>query len=182
MDVFQGSLCGDGFISGPEQCEAADLGGESCATLGMGQGPLACDPLTCQFDLSACDFATDPSPTSQRPYPDGVVYEPPRTIEECMELSDYLLNNFFDYPLAEQPRVCACDRCLDTFVPCLVDYECLNIIACCVDAGYYDASCGISSACTGVINQTMSSGVALGLAMPLESCFQSVCRGSVPQP
>lgn len=47
--------CGDGLISmnHGEACDGADLGEESCASLGMGSGELTCSP-ECRFDTSGC--------------------------------------------------------------------------------------------------------------------------------
>src|SRR5262245_50234597 len=45
--------CGDGAINvAGEQCDGADLGGESCASLGFVAGTLGC--AGCAFDTSAC--------------------------------------------------------------------------------------------------------------------------------
>lgn len=44
-----GPPCG----SGPG-CDPADLGDETCGTLGLGEGTLSCDPVTCMFDTSMC--------------------------------------------------------------------------------------------------------------------------------
>ncbi len=50
--VFQ---CGDGTITPDyEDCEGEDLDGESCSTLGMGGGTLACNDA-CKFDTSNCE-------------------------------------------------------------------------------------------------------------------------------
>jgi hypothetical protein len=46
--------CGDGVITGSEQCDGSNFGGESCATLGEGSGTLVCDPVTCSLDVSMC--------------------------------------------------------------------------------------------------------------------------------
>jgi cysteine-rich repeat protein len=46
--------CGDGIIQPGEQCDGADLQGFDCASLGLGGGVLACDPITCTFDTSMC--------------------------------------------------------------------------------------------------------------------------------
>jgi hypothetical protein len=37
-----------------EGCDASDLDGHSCQSLGAGSGTLSCDPVTCTFDLSMC--------------------------------------------------------------------------------------------------------------------------------
>ena len=47
--------CGDGAVNAVfEQCDTADLGGATCATLGHVTGDLACDG-SCQFDVTDCD-------------------------------------------------------------------------------------------------------------------------------
>jgi len=45
--------CGDATISTGEECEADDLGGESCVSLGFAGGKLAC-ATGCTFDKSGC--------------------------------------------------------------------------------------------------------------------------------
>lgn len=48
------SVCGNGLVEPGEQCDAGDLQGESCDSLGLGVGPLACEPESCTFDTAAC--------------------------------------------------------------------------------------------------------------------------------
>src|SRR5215470_12761406 len=49
--------CGDGIIGGGEDCDGANLGGATCASLGYsGGGSLACTP-GCAFDTTACGCA-----------------------------------------------------------------------------------------------------------------------------
>ncbi len=55
------SLCGDGIIEGPEECEGADLNDSSCASLGFTSGSLSCDSA-CGFDKSDC-VTVSPSPS-----------------------------------------------------------------------------------------------------------------------
>lgn len=45
--------CGDGTLQPGEQCDGAELGGQTCEGLGRGGGALACAP-TCTFDTSQC--------------------------------------------------------------------------------------------------------------------------------
>ena len=45
-------VCGDGMIEGMEECEGADLDGQTCMTLGFSGGTLAC--ANCQFDKTQC--------------------------------------------------------------------------------------------------------------------------------
>lgn len=48
-----GASCGNGAIDDDEACDGDDLDGESCASLGLGQGELTC-AADCSFDESAC--------------------------------------------------------------------------------------------------------------------------------
>jgi hypothetical protein len=51
-----GSVCGDGQISGGEQCDGQNQGGQTCATVSMGActgGYLICTPQ-CIFDYTSC--------------------------------------------------------------------------------------------------------------------------------
>jgi hypothetical protein len=49
-----GGVCGDGVVDPGEQCDGANLQGFDCASLGLGGGVLACDPIICVFDTSMC--------------------------------------------------------------------------------------------------------------------------------
>jgi hypothetical protein len=40
-------------------CDADDLGGQSCQSLGLAAGVLACDPVSCQLDTSLCGVTFD---------------------------------------------------------------------------------------------------------------------------
>ncbi len=59
------SVCGDGVVEGPEDCEGEDLNGETCQSLGYESGTLQCD-IACDFDTSDCvPYPTStPTPTS----------------------------------------------------------------------------------------------------------------------
>lgn len=46
-------FCGDGIVNGTEQCDGADLAGQSCQSLGWDMGALACSG-SCTFDTSNC--------------------------------------------------------------------------------------------------------------------------------
>ena len=48
------SGCGNGIIQDEESCDSGNLGGESCASLGLGEGLLQCDAFTCTLDTSMC--------------------------------------------------------------------------------------------------------------------------------
>ena len=48
------AICNDGIRQSPEQCDGSDLGGKTCATIGLGQnGSLGCTDQ-CVLDTSAC--------------------------------------------------------------------------------------------------------------------------------
>lgn len=45
--------CGDGVIEAPEECDGAELGGQTCMSLGFSGGTLSC-ASNCAFDKSQC--------------------------------------------------------------------------------------------------------------------------------
>ena len=47
------TVCGDGVVAGPGECEGTDLGGQTCEGLGFQSGTLACD-ASCAVDTSGC--------------------------------------------------------------------------------------------------------------------------------
>ncbi len=51
-------FCGDGVRNEDEECDGADLGGETCLTLGFDGGSLACTE-DCTFDVSGCEYCGD---------------------------------------------------------------------------------------------------------------------------
>jgi len=48
------TTCGDGVIQGSEQCDANNLGGATCQSLGYQSGLLFCNLTNCRFDASMC--------------------------------------------------------------------------------------------------------------------------------
>lgn len=46
-------VCGDGVVEGSEQCDGNDLNGQTCQSLGLGFGTLACN-VDCTFNVSGC--------------------------------------------------------------------------------------------------------------------------------
>ncbi len=48
------TLCGDGFISGGEECDGTVPEGKTCASVGFASGKLAC--RQCHLDTSKCSF------------------------------------------------------------------------------------------------------------------------------
>jgi len=57
FDTSGCSICGDGVQQGPEDCDGLDYGGETCASLGLGMGNLACNLANCQFVFTGCSGA-----------------------------------------------------------------------------------------------------------------------------
>ncbi len=49
----KGTTCGNGVKDGKDDCDGVDLGGASCASLGLGAGTLRCTER-CTFDTSGC--------------------------------------------------------------------------------------------------------------------------------
>jgi hypothetical protein len=47
-------VCGDGVATGSEVCDAPDLRGETCISLGFSDGTLGCLPDCSDFDTAAC--------------------------------------------------------------------------------------------------------------------------------
>lgn len=50
-------LCGNGSMEGAEECESGNLGGATCASLGLISGTLGC--TMCRYDTSSCDSCGD---------------------------------------------------------------------------------------------------------------------------
>jgi len=80
--------CGNGIINSPEQCDGANLNGQTCVTRGFIAGTLNCSP-TCTFDTSACtNGVSDPCnpkdcsscPTSGQ----AVQSSPGCCVEQCL--------------------------------------------------------------------------------------------------
>ena len=59
LDAGDAGDAGDAKSKGPcegeGECGPDDLRGESCDSLGLGEGTLECDESTCTFDTSMCD-------------------------------------------------------------------------------------------------------------------------------
>jgi hypothetical protein len=52
------SECGNGILEGAEQCDGSELNHMTCVDLNYGysEGTLGCDPDTCTYDISDCEF------------------------------------------------------------------------------------------------------------------------------
>lgn len=177
----QRAYCGDGVVTYPEQCDGSDLNGETCSTLGEGAGQLLCQRSICQFDVSMC--GSEPVDPAGPAYPDGTYYAAPETPERCMELSAFLLRTYFSYTVADDAWSCACDNCLDTYGPCLTDYDCTNIVACCIASGKPDQGCMTDPECGSLIVEWFPLDPSnMELLTSLSSCFLSACMGLPPTP
>jgi len=51
--------CGDGVIDSGEACDGSELASNSCVGLGYTKGTLACDPITCEYDVRDCSTCGD---------------------------------------------------------------------------------------------------------------------------
>ena len=58
-----GAVCGNGVREGGEQCDGADLGGQTCQSQGFSGGTLSCTG-SCTFNTSACTAACGARGTS----------------------------------------------------------------------------------------------------------------------
>lgn len=63
LDDFGGGsinpvVCGNGLKEGAEVCDGADLGGQSCTTLGYASGTLACSTNCSSFNTTSCSSAS----------------------------------------------------------------------------------------------------------------------------
>jgi cysteine-rich repeat protein len=59
--VDENDVCGDGIITGLEQCDSDDVGGADCTDAGFDTGTLSCNNATCTFDISQCALDTCPN-------------------------------------------------------------------------------------------------------------------------
>src|SRR3990167_3408720 len=50
------TVCGDGIVETPEQCDGSSLNGASCTTQGFTGGSLSCSSA-CEFNTSSCTSA-----------------------------------------------------------------------------------------------------------------------------
>ncbi|MDG2305486.1 MAG: hypothetical protein P8R42_12730 [Candidatus Binatia bacterium] len=66
------SSCGNGAIDGVEQCDGAQLNGQSCQNRGFDGGTLRCNNV-CSFDEGGC--TSSPPPTGNGNCPDGYLTE-----------------------------------------------------------------------------------------------------------
>lgn len=55
LDLSSCSQCGNGLLEPGEACDEGDFGGASCASLGLGVGPLGCS-FQCELQTGACSL------------------------------------------------------------------------------------------------------------------------------
>jgi hypothetical protein len=141
-----GGLCGDGIVDAGEDCDADDLAGSDCFSLGFaGGGELTCDD-SCQFDTMGCSSITCGNGMLE----DG---------EEC-DGADFGAANCID--LGEGPGMPTCtNECTIDLSSCglegegegcLLSNDCKNDLYC-EDFNCYDGSlgdpCSFDSQCLG---------------------------------
>jgi hypothetical protein len=80
------SLCSDGIVQQPEECDGTNFGGATCASLGyLGGGTLSCNYL-CQLEKSGCLTACNNGILEPGEFCD----KPGTPVEDCTKLSsDY---------------------------------------------------------------------------------------------
>jgi hypothetical protein len=54
VDCGPAPVCGDAIIESPEVCDGSELGGNTCTSLGYGDGTLACGSDCQSFDIGGC--------------------------------------------------------------------------------------------------------------------------------
>src|SRR5512145_1409036 len=47
-------ICGDSILNSGEECDGTQLNGQSCTSLGLPNGTLACTP-ECTYETAGCD-------------------------------------------------------------------------------------------------------------------------------
>lgn len=113
------ALCGNAGEDPGEVCDLTDLGGQSCESLGNGEGTLACSPDCQGFDLSGCTgtpICGDGVPESGESCDTGgesASCDVDCTAAQC---SDGLVNGAAG-ELCDDGNVVNSDACLDTCQP-----------------------------------------------------------------
>lgn len=104
------TICGDGVISGSEQCDGSNLNGQTCLSLGYASGTLSCTN-SCTFDNSNCKssggggyfvggggyyIAPKKCPTCASPtnWSDCVNNQKMRTIYYCNSTTNYTCKSY----------------------------------------------------------------------------------------
>lgn len=101
------------------------------------------------------------------------VIPPPETAEGCKELVAFDTSN----PSSPEVIDCMCEKCLDTFAPCMVNPYCLDIMVCATVNQCSGTAC--LEPCGDEINASPSDSPALTLVMSVDSCStENNCQGS----
>lgn len=142
------SVCGDGSITGNEECDGTKLGGESCISLGYDSGDLDCysetSSFACTFDESDCVVpetcdVDDDCPTGYLCSLNGECYEDSSSDYEC-DIDD-------DCNTGEE---CLDNICVEKTLDCVDEgFSCMLAIDCPTGKllGGYECS-GISKCCS----------------------------------
>lgn len=124
------SVCGDGAITGDEECDGTKLGGESCESLGYESGDLDCysetSSFACTFDESDCVVPEtceidDDCPTGYYCSNGGTCYKDTSSDYEC-EIDDD----------CEDDEECSSSHiCVEKYLDCIdEEYFCMSAIDC----------------------------------------------------
>ena len=81
------AVCGDGLITGSEDCDGTSLGGYTCTSLGYSGGTLACNSTTCAFNTSGCTGTSGGSAPSFANIPSGTFSMGSPSSEPCRQVN-----------------------------------------------------------------------------------------------
>jgi hypothetical protein len=182
LDTSVCAVCGNGEIEAGESCDGANVGGETCTSLGLGAGTAACDPLTCHFDTSGCEVGA--------PRCGNGVIEPG---EDCdgVELADLDCGGLgfgagelrcaptcrFDTSACQALRPsescgeCRARRCRAAEQACDADRACADVLACLVECDDYASRNLCSIQCA----EDTGAGAGIFLSLSVLACVNTVC-------
>lgn len=183
-DCGECAVCGNGLIEGDEECDATDLGGQTCADAGFSGGDLACTE-ECLLDTTSC-FNTE---CGNGICEDGE--DSTNCPDDCAEsCGDGMCEALEGETCGNCPNDCTCGEsyCQD-FLTCV--YECTDM-ACaeschedgCLEAqdnsvlilGCIEENC--STECVDPSAEGCHTCTVTNCGAFLASCYQSVCPGT----
>ncbi len=122
--------CGDGNVTGNEQCDGYNLAAKNCSVLGFTGGTLACSS-TCAFDISGCSTCGDGNITGTEACDDGNTFNGDGCSSICTVSPGFNCTG--------QPSMCDLDECSTNNGGCDVNATCTDIIGsntCACSPGY----------------------------------------------
>ncbi len=93
-------LCGNGVIDPGEQCDSAEFGGKTCASIGLGSGNLVCNPF-CGIVASGCvpkEICSDYKDNDQdglTDCSDDTCFQEPSCLDSCFSPKSILVPGWF---------------------------------------------------------------------------------------